>query len=334
MLKMNGPLPAPTNSDLPRRDLLFDPEGETCARVPVFRHPLYRKLQPICYLGMPALLLVSLLISPPYSFFLALCGSALFLSLVWLSLLVAHQHGRLAGWWGRVIRRARGLRFLCPNCLHFGPVLHACGACGGELEPFVVHTRGFYLNDCAQCRARIFPTSWAAGTPPSARCGACGSILDAGLHAQRVRVVGVLSSRDLETVAGVANSVPDSGRGTRSVYRDAGPERVYVLNLDEVGSGVEIFSERHAARAVEALWLDTVLDDPLSLGEAIDRFLRRTGCSEARRQSLPVFIAREELSPAVRNVVAGRFGHVVLAAPAETSLRAAAHRAQPGEKGA
>ncbi len=330
---MHEPLPAPRPENT-RRDLLYDPQGETCSRVPVFRHPFYRKLQPACYLVMPALLLLSLFVSPPYSFFAALCGSVLFLGVVWLSLFAAHQHGSLAAAWERGVRRALGLRFLCPECLRFGPVRHACGACGGELEPFVIHTRGLYLNDCARCRARIFPTSWAAGTPPNARCNGCGAMLNANLHSLRVRVVGVLCPSDLEAVAEEVDTSAHYGWGGGHLYHDLGTERVYVLDVAEVEPEGDFFSERHAAREVEALWLDAVLDEPLNLGETLDRFFRRAGISEARRKVLPVFIARKELAPAVRNVLAGRLGCLTFGATPHAALRLRAKPGKPGERGA
>ena len=56
------------------------------------------------------------------------------------------------------LRRALGHRFLCPDCLHFGEPRYACGACGDEIEPFVVQTTKRAVNrawDVAGFRAAM-----------------------------------------------------------------------------------------------------------------------------------------------------------------------------------
>lgn len=310
------------SQERPGTSLLNDPDAEVCTQFPVFRHPFYRSLKHICYLGMPAFFVAALLLAQGVGAMVALGCSFVFMLLVFASLVAAEQHARAAAAFRAADRLRRGWQFVCPGCLHTGPVRHACGACKEELEPFVMLTRGWYLNDCAHCHAHVFGSLWGRGTRPNALCPDCGHVTDTRQHRRRVQMTAVLQARDLETLCGAVEGSLEEGPDGRYCFRDTGDVMHYAVDLGTEEGGA--LPARHAARQVSAVWMDAVLDDPLRLGEALDRLIRKSELGEASRREMRLCTPRTELPAAVRNVIEGRFGRIECGVSAEAFLFGAA----------
>ena len=277
---------------------------------------MFRRLKSICYTWMPALFALSIIVR---LFDLAawlLSAYLVFLAAVVALLWVVTQHGKLCGAAREVQRLARGWRFLCPTCLQFGPERFSCGACGAEVEQFVLLTHGLYLNNCPACGARIFRGDTHSAR---ARCARCDAGCDGKHHERQVRVFGVLEAASLQRLRQwplVAQQAPDS------IYLrgDDGRQLTYVLDLGKPFGADTPFGVPHAAGAVEALWLGEPWSDPLALAQALDRFIRRALLSPEARRALPVWVCGTEWDPLSRNVLEARFPDIQYGVSVEAFL--------------
>jgi hypothetical protein len=221
------------------------------------------------------------------------------------------QHAQLIEGRRRLARLAAGHRFLCPGCLQFGPVRYACGGCMGELEPIVIHARGFYLNDCPHCHMRVFPRWYARkGCVPAAYCAACEGAFNLRVHQRQVRVLGVLDAKDLDRLRMVPDAPALTGSGMGYFYGDDTACLTYVVNAGDPREEGGELPRTHAVRDLEAVWMDRVLEEPLALGQALDRFIRRAGLTESERRALRVCVRPETLPAAARNLLESRFGTI------------------------
>jgi hypothetical protein len=308
---------SPNIRPLHRRSLTLtvDPDGEVCPVLPLFRHPLYRHLRPICYGIMPLVLLGGFLIgvfrgAEMLGAILAAQGCLVFLAVVVGTLALSTWHGKIAGLRTAAGQVARGHRFLCPHCLRFGGFHYACGACRTELEEFVVHTGGVYLNDCPYCHARVFPRWYGAGHEPRAYCRRCGDSTEISAHKRRVRVLGVLQASDLDRLREAAGAGSGPPRARSCFLRDDGKRLTCVLDLSDPPHPERDYPFEYAGRAVEAIWLDPAGLGPLALGHAVDRYIRQTNLTAAQRQALVICVRRETLEPTLRSLLETRFGSV------------------------
>lgn len=294
---------------------LWDGEdGETCPIFPVYRHPVFRRLKRICYGWMPGLFVFSLVVGrfdlAAWLVFVYL----LFLLGVVALLVVATQHGKLTGAARAVQRVARGWRFLCPACLRFGPERFACGACGAEVEEFVLLTHGLYLNDCPACRARVFTGDQHSAR---ARCAHCASTCEVGNQQRQVRVFGVLERASLQQLRDWP-LVPRPTAEVACLWGDDGRQLTYVVDVGDPPGHDAPFGVSHAVRSLEALWLGEAWSDPLALAQALDRLIRRAQLTPAERAGLPVWVRDSAWGPTARNVLEARFPNVQYGVGVET----------------
>lgn len=199
-------------------------------------------------------------------------------------------------------------RFLCPECLRFGELAYACGACEREVEAFVLETGGGYVNDCAHCGAALLPQEREGAVGLLARCRHCRVALPRDPHHERrVCVLGVPGPLDL-------SRFPHADSPERAVTVDGGVLRLddrswltYVLDLCRLAE--RMTARAHAAHHLDALWLDGRNANALELGEQLDGFLRRARLSLAERKRLRVCLgcSRDALPRDVYNVLEGRF---------------------------
>lgn len=300
----------------PSKTLWDGEEGTTCPVFPVYRHPVFRRLKGICYGWMPALVIGSLVIGR-----FEVAGWLIFVSLAFLLavvalLVVATQHGKVAGAARSVKRLAHGWRFLCPTCLQFGPERFACGACGAEVEEFVLLTHGLYLNDCSACKSPIFRDDSHAAR---ARCAHCAGECDEKQHRRRVRVFGVLDDGSLQRLRHWPLVVRVATAGAY-LQGDDGQQVTVVVDLGEPPGVADAFGPPHAARAVEALWLGGAWEDPLALAQALDRFIRRAHLTPSARYALAIWVRDEQWDAVLRNVLEARFPKVEYGVSVETFL--------------
>lgn len=285
---------------------LWDGEsGTTCPVFPFYRHPVFRRLKPICYGWMPGLLGLALALA---RFDLAahlVLGYLVFLLCVVGLLVAANQHGKVSTSARSLLRRMRGWRFLCPECLRFGPERFACGACGAEVEEFLVLTHGLYLNDCPACHAPVFDGDQLA---VHARCPHCRARVDLRYHRRRVRVFGVLGSGALEELAHWPLVLQHAGV-SRYLCADDGAELTCIVNVEEPPPSGQ-FDPSHACCAIEALWLGSPEEDLLGLAQGLDRFLRWAELSPEQCAALPVWVPDGDWSPTARSVLEARFMNV------------------------
>lgn len=290
-----------------QRETLWDGEaGTTCPVFPFYRHPVFRRLKSICYTWMPALFALSLIVR---LFDLAawlLSAYLVFLAAVVAFLWVVTQHGKLCGAARGVQRLAHSWQFLCPTCLQFGPERFACGACGAEVEEFVLLTHGLYLNNCPACGARVFHGDTHSARP---RCAHCEAGCDGKHHERQVRVFGVLEGASLQRLRQWP-LVPQQARDSLYLRGDDGRQLTYVLDLGKPFGADTPLGVPHAGGAVEALWLGEAWADPLALAQALDRFIRRAELSPTQRHELPVWVRDPERDPQFRNVLEARFPKV------------------------
>jgi hypothetical protein len=307
---------------------LWDGEsGTTCPVFPFYRHPLFRLLKPICYGWMPGLLGLCLLLA---RFDLAanlVAGYLVFLLGVVGLLVAVNQHGKLSASVGSLLRRMRGWRFLCPECLQFGPERFACGACGAEVEEFLVLTHGLYLNDCPACHASVFDGDQLS---VQARCLHCRAKVDLRYHRRRVRVFGVLGSRALEELTHWPVVLQQAGAG-RYLCADDGAQLTCIANVEDPPPSAH-FDPSHACCTLEALWLGAPEDDLLGLAQGLDRFLRRAQLSPERCAALPVWVQDGEWSATARSVLESRFANVEYGVTREAAFARCAESAARGPR--
>jgi hypothetical protein len=229
---------------------------------------------------------------------------------------ISGQHSRLAGLGEKVRRLARGQQFLCPNCLRFAAFHYACGVCGEDLEDFVVHTRGLYLNDCPHCGQTVYSTWLSNGHPPLARCEWCRHASPRLHHQRRVRVLGVLRRADLDALGDAAGAPQPESRETRFRCHDDGKCLTYLLDLTQPPVAEDGSGQEYAARRVEGIWIGEDFPALLALGEALDQGIRHAGLADARRRALPVSVSAETLDPQARSLLESRFGTIRAGIPA------------------
>jgi hypothetical protein len=94
-----------------------------------------------------------------------------------------------------------------------------------------------------------------------------------------------------------------------------------------------MLSGTHALWAVERIWLDGSDVEPLGVGEAVDRFLHRTGLSGTRRQAISICVS-ENAPEATLRLLTARFGAVACGvAPADLIGADAPHERAPAKRG-
>jgi hypothetical protein len=215
-------------------------------------------------------------------------------------------------------RRAASHRFLCPRCLQFGGFRFACGACGTEIEPFVIHTLGAYTDDCPSCHARVISREHPDSRWVRAYCRGCGGRFDRAIyHGRQVRVAAALVAADFQALYERAGVRPKSSQGVRFFEVDGarpipGEEArlTYVVSLADLPRTPHALPATHALESIKHLWLSGGGIEPLELGRRLDHLIRRQGWSEAKRQAMMVSVGLEAPHPAVRKLLEGRFGAV------------------------
>lgn len=287
--------------------LFNDENGETCPPAPLFRHPVFRALRPICYYVMPAFVGTGLVLGQALGGAVAVTLCLAFLAAVIAVLGISTWHGKAAALRESLRHASRGHRFLCPGCLQFGEIRLACADCEEEVEPFVVHTGGFYLNDCPHCHTQVFRFRRLRKYHDlQTYCEHCSSRLAPDVyHARRVRVLGTLRAADLTVLQHAAGS-----RKTEFLCIDNSAQLTYALNLSDPPGEDKESLPSDAIRAAEAIWLDADGFEPLEIGQAVDRYIRRAGLTEAGRKALVVWVRQETLAPAARKLLETRFGEV------------------------
>lgn len=291
-----------------RPPTLFDDEnGETCPPAPLFRHPVFRSLRPICYYGMPALVGAGLVLAQAPGAVGAVFLSLIFMALVVGVLTLSTWHGSASKLRDELRHVSRGHRFLCPGCLQFGPIRYACPDCEEEVEPFVIHTGGLYLNDCPHCHTQVFRFRRLRKYHELATyCARCPARLSPGVyHSRRVQVLGTLRETDLAALQQAAGS-----RRAEFLCIDDGEQLTYALNLSHPPGEDAVLLPSDAARAAEAVWLDLEGFEPLALGQVVDRYIRRAALTEGARRSRVIWVRQETVAPAVRKLLETRFGEV------------------------
>ena len=294
-----------------------DPRGATCPVVPLFRHRAYRLMRPICLLGMPLALIVGGAMADLDGAYAALAACAALLGIIVTSLIVPSQHARLAAVARQARRIDRELRFLCPICLHFAQPLHACGACGKDLEEFVSLTRGLYLNDCAHCHARVYSRGSPAGHAAHARCGRCGEVCDETHHNRRVRVIGTLDAGDVRRLSQSWPDAREVGGEAHGCVIDDGETLIFMLDVAGAARSRRL-DDTDAVSNVDALWISGAAADPLALGQALDEYARRT---DAMR-GLVILVEASSLDPAAQNLLETRCDHVYYGVSGTAALKA------------
>jgi hypothetical protein len=201
-------------------------------------------------------------------------------------------------------RHLAGHRFLCPECLRFGPFCFACADCGEEVPPLVVD--GYCACECTS--NRLEPPRHRKSPPRfEALCMHCQARSDRALyHHRRVRVVGTLFRDDPARLCG-ALDIGDPGKASSICVCDDGTRLTYVVPLDALPDGAPPLPLDHALRALEAIWINDA-ERPLALGQLIDRFLRRSGLTETERKRITILVRQTALPPAGAHLLATRFG--------------------------
>src|SRR5262249_30546968 len=126
----------------------------------------------------------------------------------------ACAHGAGAALRESARRRRAGHRFVCPYCRRFAPFRFACGACRDEVETFVVHTHGAYVNDGRQCHAPLLSHE---GGGVRAYCTHGQATCDRHVyHRRQVRALATLLPVDLATLRDA------SGAGETEAHENRG----------------------------------------------------------------------------------------------------------------
>jgi hypothetical protein len=209
-----------------------------------------------------------------------------------------------------LLRRIAGHRFLCPECLRFGPFRWACGRCGEEAPPDVVHWGMAWTCGCPVLHngRGLLPD----GLDPTmqAFCPECRSSMDlARYHHRRVRVLGVFSAEALGAFQAAVEAASPGVDGQICVCDD-GARLTYILPLHDLTADARGLSDTHAVRHLEAIWLDVADPEPLALGGLLDRFVNRSGLTEEQRRRITVCVPQAELPAVVTRLLSARFGRV------------------------
>lgn len=278
------------------------------------RNPLLQLLARFCWLPVLGTFLLAWGLLGDESLGAAAWGLGGLLAMVATMVATACIHGEVAALRVRASRRLRGHRFLCPDCLEFGDLHWACKGCGAEVEPFVIHTEGLYVDNCPRCGLALFPEEPGGPVQVRALCILCGSASDASRHWRRVRVLGTLCGEDLDSLREAPGAREGRAGGIRYVEQDDGRCLTCVLCLGDPGRTSRPYRRNHAALTLEAIWIGG--GDPLALGRSADQYLRRAGLSPGQRRRVPVYIGVPEPDPAVRHALKARFGEIHAGVPA------------------
>lgn len=253
-----------------------------------------------------ALIIIPLFAFGRWGLEIALIGGAAFLAVVAGMVGAAWLHGAIAAFRKAAYRRFSHHRFLCPNCLHFGGFYFGCAQCRARVHPFIVNTDGAYTVKCPNCRRALFGER---KNNIAAWCERCEAICDFDLHHRRkVRVVGVLSPKDFETLCKEARAEKDvSIDGIRCSWKDDGERLTYILQLGDLAGPR---GELHALWDVESIWASADESEVLKLGQAIDQLIVRARLTDAEAKRFTVCVPQEEISATVSHVLMTRFGSV------------------------
>jgi hypothetical protein len=274
----------------------------------LFRTPLLRCIASLWWLPTVTFVLGWATLVAGRFYFLSLGFSALVAAVGGFALAAtAIDRGLALREWRR--HRREGHRFLCPECLHFGPFRFGCAICG-EVPPLAAHVARICLGDgdhCPECRVR---EEKAILQPLEAYCPRCGNRVDlGGYHNRRVRVLGTLSRDDrhaLYAALGVSNPPAEGGVS----ICDDGARLTYVMPLDDLIDAAQELSGRHALHAVEAIWLDGAQMEPLALGQVVDRFIRQSRLTDEERRAITICVRAESLPAPMEHLLATRFGAI------------------------
>lgn len=284
----------------------------------LFRNPLLRLLGRLWWLPVALIVLAAGALGGFQIWERATTGFAVVLSFIGGMIGAAWVHGAVRSAQAASRHGAGSHRFLCPRCLQFGPMRYACGGCGAEVEAFVVHTGGAYVNDCPQCHAPLFSRDGVQGKGVQAYCAHCRGRSDREIYHERaVRVVGAVAPARFAELFASAGAAGQGEGGFPYSCRDNGERLTYVLDLAGLPASDEPVQEDHALRSLEAVWVAGGDGEALALGQAADRFVRLSQMSETRRREVPVWVQATALEPAVRNLLQSRFGPVSCGVDAE-----------------
>jgi hypothetical protein len=248
---------------------------------------------------------------------IATMGVEIYLGTVAVMVALACTHGAVdAVRWRASLRRLRH-GYACPHCLQLGGFHFGCGACGEEIEEFPVLTKGVYVNDCPQCKARLFDRPGRSEGIVKAYCRNCGQTADRTIHHERtIRVLGTFLRDDFQTLSAAIRA--DAASGDEAVYaiHDDGGELTYVLNIGETLDKTVDIPREHILFHPDAIWCDKAALDPLRLGREVDRYISQPGMSEGRLKTTRICVARDSLDSATSRRLEAPFRMVSYGVPA------------------
>ncbi|MEW6207983.1 MAG: hypothetical protein AB1631_06435 [Acidobacteriota bacterium] len=273
---------------------------------PLFQNPLLRFLRREWWLAAIVFVIVPLMAFGRWGLEFALAGSAAFLAAVSGMTGAAWLHGAIAAFRKAAARSASHHRFLCPNCLRFGGFHFGCAQCRALVHPFIINTDGAYIAKCPRCRRSLFGER---NRNVAAWCERCEAVSDLDPHhSRRVRVVGVLSPADFETLCKEAEAEKDvSVDGIRCSWKDDGKRLTYILQLGDLAHSRD---ELHALWEIEEIWTSADESEALKLGQSIDQFIVRARLTDAQAKRFTVCAPQKEISATVNHVLTTRFGGV------------------------
>jgi hypothetical protein len=185
-------------------------------------------------------------------------------------------------------------RFLCPHCLQFAGLEHACSVCKSKIAVDLDAATASLAGHCSKCDMAVFSDDsserWFVWTYCS-RCGLRVPNRDA-LDNTPVRIVAALHPSDFELLATSAIKRP---RPTYAVIYDE-VRLTYVLNISLFPDAV--LPRAHAINALEAIWLDAASHDALEFGRHLDRLVRRVRRPGQLMQTATVCLSQSEVERA------------------------------------
>lgn len=282
----------------------------------LFRNPLLRLLGRLWWLPALTLVIAAFGIWEEQGFRLVGLGGAAYLAAIAGIVGAAWAHGACVALSKSARRRSSRHRFLCPNCLRFGVFQFACGACGKEVETFLVHTNGAYINDCSHCHVPLLSRDGLDGRGVRSYCERCKGNCDHAIHHQRqVHVVGTLLPADFVSLCQAVGAQKRQAQdGIGFAYDDDGVRLTYTLDLSSLTNAAHSLPRTHALWEVESIWLEASGDAPqrlaLEIGQAADRFITETGLSETQQRALTVCVRQSALHDDVQNKLETRFGAI------------------------
>jgi hypothetical protein len=281
----------------------------------LLRNPLLSLLGRLWWLPALTLIVATFGVGGEDGLRVASVGAVAYLSAIAGIVGTAWAYGAWSTYRERARHRTLRHRFLCPHCLNFGGYHFACGACGGDIEAFIVHTDGAYVNNCPHCNEPLFSRERVEGRGIQARCEWCQDTCDRSIHHERqVRVLAALLPADHASLGQTITAQESQAQGRISHAFDDGVALTYVLNLSRPSHTAHSLPRTHAFWAVESVWLDAPIDDPqklsLELGQAADQFIREAGLTDTQRRALTAYVRQAALPPPAQNVLETRFGAV------------------------